>query len=429
MSVALSHTTPTSAPLAGPSAIAAAATLARELRPGASERDRAGIDAGRAGGSDTLIRRAGEVGLLGLELELGEAPFDHVQTLAEVVRELAGADPGLGYALARHYAALCAARLSATPAQWQLVRAIVARGEQIAAPAPLVTTTAHEQAPAAGGARLLRDPDHSRPRLEFETDTLRGAAGARWLLLGVGSGAATPVTFVLVELEPGRMARRPAPARAFGLRTVEHEQLTLAGVPVDRRLIFGPSSVPSRIAPLEQLLGAAIEVGLARTALDEVAAYIRTRTRAAFESEHERAADEPHLIKRIGELAVPLHAAEHLLARTARLLDRSLRTSGPRVSEVDALVATAELRVLATEVATRIASESLELAGASASDARHGLDRHWRDLQTLTIGGAGWSAASVGGLLLTKPPRTTAIRPVARVGHGLCVKFRSDIHD
>ena len=75
---------------------------------------------------------------------------------------------------------------------------------------------------------------------------------------------------------------------------------------------------PSTFGAWGQMMHVAIDVGIAENALNDAAEFVRTLSNPYFESGLERAADEPHLILRFGELATRLHAAEELLRKAAR---------------------------------------------------------------------------------------------------------------
>ena len=146
-----------------------------------------------------------------------------------------------------------------------------------------------------------------------------------------------------------------------------------------------------------QLLDVAVELGIGRAALEHTAEYVRTRTRAAFEAEQERAADEPHLLRRVGDLIVALHAAEELLVQATAALAAALVVGDLGPPAAPALLRVAELRVVARDAAAALTSQSLELAGAGATDARHGLDRFWRDAQAVfTLGARAWGPVELG---------------------------------
>jgi alkylation response protein AidB-like acyl-CoA dehydrogenase len=139
-----------------------------------------------------------------------------------------------------------------------------------------------------------------------------------------------------------------------------------------------------------QLVHVAIDVGIAADALADAAAFVRTRSRVWFEAGVERASEDPHVIRRFGELQVRLHAAEAMLRRAAETLDESLAQSlsdGATSAESAAVasLAVAEAKVYAAQAAVEISNELFELAGTSATDEKYNLHRHWRNARTHTL--------------------------------------------
>jgi hypothetical protein len=367
-----------------------AAGFARELRSDAIARDRDGAD------GIAQLARATDLGLLHVESASRSSRVDLVPMLAELVRVLASADPGVADALARHHCARLAIGAQRVTALAAEDIGVMPR-DQIATPASIAVLLGGESS-GVTVEKLEKPAPGSGVGIQID---LRGAATARWLLAPAGAGGRGVVQLMLVPLE-GHGVRRASDTPPIGLRTVAHETIVLERGRHDgwdTITLTGASGIDSTA----QVLGAATELGVARAALEEVADFVRTRTRSAFESELERAADEPHLIKRVGELVVPLRAAEDQLRRAARMANAALATPASPVAQRDAAFAAAELRVLARDVATRLTSESLELAGAGATDQRYGLDRHWRDLQVLATTSGGWSARVLGERLLSEP--------------------------
>ena len=76
------------------------------------------------------------------------------------------------------------------------------------------------------------------------------------------------------------------------------------------------------------------ELARAERLLNEAADFVRTQTSAPA---HSRAADDPHIILRFGQLRARLHAAEGLLARALRLAESSDTTEAHvNVSTIEA---------------------------------------------------------------------------------------------
>ncbi|MFE6164018.1 hypothetical protein ACFQ7F_34465 [Streptomyces sp. NPDC056486] len=180
--------------------------------------------------------------------------------------------------------------------------------------------------------------------------------------------------------------------------------------------------VPDRADPRlpYEVLSAAVDVGVARAALAEGTAFLRERTRPWQDSGVESATDEPHTIRRYGELAATLHAVENLLEEAAGLLDGVRHpdtAAGPEPEPgagtgagaeptesvgPSAELAVAELTVFARRATADVATGILELTGAGSTAERYGLDRHWRDLRAHgLVASARWTEAALGELVVT----------------------------
>jgi alkylation response protein AidB-like acyl-CoA dehydrogenase len=102
-------------------------------------------------------------------------------------------------------------------------------------------------------------------------------------------------------------------------------------------------------------------------------------------SGYERATDDPHVLHRTGELSARLHAAEGLLERAARVLDGLPHVPATREEAARGSLAVAEAKAFGSEAAVAIASELFALTGASATDDKHDLHRHWRNARTHSV--------------------------------------------
>ena len=163
---------------------------------------------------------------------------------------------------------------------------------------------------------------------------------------------------------------------------------------------------PSVLGAFDQALHAAVDIGIARAALEDGAEFVRTRSRPWFEAGVESAADEPHVVRRFGELTARLYALEALLARGSALVDAALAEPElTRESAADASLTVAAAKALAQEFAVEIASGVLELAGASATDRKYALDRHWRNVRVHSLHDpARWKYVHLGNHTLRGNP-------------------------
>jgi alkylation response protein AidB-like acyl-CoA dehydrogenase len=163
--------------------------------------------------------------------------------------------------------------------------------------------------------------------MEFETRLVRQPDG-NFVLNGTKyycTGALTATFIPVFALdEAGRLVAAYVDRHASGVEVEEDwhamgQRATVSGttrpknvlLPADRIVLHGHRyEKPQIFGAFGQLLRAAIDVGIARNALDAAAAFVRTHARPWFESGHEKAAQEPHIIQQFGRLGVKLFAAE-----------------------------------------------------------------------------------------------------------------------
>jgi SfnB family sulfur acquisition oxidoreductase len=164
---------------------------------------------------------------------------------------------------------------------------------------------------------------------------------------------------------------------------------------------------PTLTGPLSQIIQAAIDGGIARSALNETVHFVRERSRPWIDSNLERASDDPLTISEVGNITIRVHAAEALLVRAARLFDSA--DSEPNEEGVaEVAIAVNEAKVLTTEAAILATNKLFELAGTQSTLAKHGLDRHWRNARTHTLHDpVRWKYYGVGNYFLNNvlPPR------------------------
>jgi alkylation response protein AidB-like acyl-CoA dehydrogenase len=203
---------------------------------------------------------------------------------------------------------------------------------------------------------------------------------------------------------------------SFGQRGTASGEVVFDHVVLDGAFVIdeGPdpdpvTAPPALLGAFDQALHAAVDIGIARAALEDGARFVTTKSRPWFEAEVDNAADEPHVVRRFGELTARLYALEALLAQGTALVDTAL--AEPEVTRDAAAAASlkvAAAKALAQEFAVEIASGIFELAGASATDRGHALDRHWRNVRVHSLHDpARWKYVHLGNYTLhgTKPPR------------------------
>src|SRR3984893_17207701 len=164
---------------------------------------------------------------------------------------------------------------------------------------------------------------------------------------------------------------------------------------------------PTLTGPLSQIIQAAIDGGIARSALNETVRFVREHSRPWIDSNVERASQDPLTISEIGNITIRVHAAEALLTRAARLFD----AADPEPDEegvAEVAVAVNEAKGLTTAVAILATNKLFELAGTQSTLSKHGLDRHWRNARTHTLHDpVRWKYYGIGNYFLNNvpPPR------------------------
>jgi SfnB family sulfur acquisition oxidoreductase len=360
-------------------ALVAARALADVLRPGAADRDRTG------GVPREALAALDRSGLIGITVPAahGGAEVSHV-TLAEVVRTLAAADPAIAQGPQGHFLFVDVLRQLGTEDQQARVFADVLAGRRLGN-ALAERGTKHAM---ALGTRLAPGDD-GRLRLDGRKYYCTGAATAHRIAVSAVDPAGDVVVAFVLRDAPGVVVEEDW--NAMGQRATASGTTTLEGALVDPDLVlpYGTAYAgPQLLGARAQLVHAAIEVGIAGEAFADAVAFVRERSRPYFEAAdagYARASDDPHVLHRTGELSARLHAAEGLLERAGRVLDGLPHVPASREEAARGSLAVAEAKAFGSEVAVALASELFALAGASATDDKHDLHRHWRNARTHSV--------------------------------------------
>ncbi|MCV7170259.1 acyl-CoA dehydrogenase family protein [Mycobacterium manitobense] len=138
-----------------------------------------------------------------------------------------------------------------------------------------------------------------------------------------------------------------------------------------------------------QLYIHAVVAGVLANVVDDGVALLESRDRNFNHALAERPSDDPLLQRQLGELASTASVAR------AAVLDAATAIGAADASETggvpDARLATeaqlraAKVKVHLDQVAPEAATRLLELGGASAASRQRNLDRHWRNIRTITL--------------------------------------------
>jgi SfnB family sulfur acquisition oxidoreductase len=361
-------------------AVTAARAYADSVAPGAAERDRAGT-APRA-----ELAALAPTGLLAITVPEGDGgPGLGAGALAEVARLIAAADPSIAQTPQAHFLFVDGAALLGSQALRERLFTDVLAGQRIGN-GLAERGTKHAQDLQT---RLTRDGD-GRLRLSGRKYYCTGALTADWIAItALDERTELVAAFVRRDADGVTVTED---WNVIGQRATASGTTELADVLVDEEMVLPWGSafaVPQQLGARAQLYHAAIEVGIAGAALADARWFLHDKARPFFEAVRggyaERAADDPHTLRRYGRLATQVRAAEQLLAWAGRELDEiGLRPADAQAAARGSL-AVAQAKAFGSEVAVHVSSELFALSGASAADAKYALDRHWRNARTHSI--------------------------------------------
>jgi SfnB family sulfur acquisition oxidoreductase len=382
-------------------ALAVAEEVAARLAQRAAERDRERIL------PYEQMELVSDAGLLAVTVPkaFGGAEV-RAETVARVIAALSRADGSIGQIPQNHFFMLEALRLEGSEEQKRFFYGRVLGGERLGnALSETGTKTAHDHA-----TRLTRDG--SIYRLNGRKFYSTGVLFAHWVAV-VANDQENVSTIAFVPRETDGITIIDDWS-GFGQRTTGSGTTVLKNVPVHPFSLLSFKALfdrPTSMGPFAQIMHAAVEQGIAEAALADTVAFVLTSARPWKDAGVERASDDPYLIAAIGALKIHVDPSSALLARAGAFVDRA--QAKPSVETVAAAsVAVAEAKIASTEAALLVASKLIELAGSSATLAKHRLDRHWRNARTHSVHDpVRWKYRAVGDYWLNgvNPPRHGAI--------------------
>lgn len=355
-------------------ALAVAHDVAAVFAAGAGERDRER----RLPWDEIEAFTASGLGGITVPRSHGGADVSHA-TLAEIFAILSAADASAGQIPQNQFGVLALVRAAARPDQQARIYADVLAGHRIGNAGPArnrrtITQVETRLAPGPEGLRLSGSRFYST-----------GDLFAHWIPTRAVDPAGRPVLVWVRRDAPG--LRVVDDWQGFGQRTTASGTVIFEDAPIEERLTLDLAPLaerPGLSGPVSQLVQAAIDAGIARSAVAAALDVLRTRARP-YPYTAETVAEDPHILGEVGRLAVDLHAAEEVLARAGRALDRIAAAPVTAESSAEAFVAVAEAKILTTEIALEASERMLELAGSSATREGYNLGRFWRDARVHTL--------------------------------------------
>ena len=377
-------------------ALDVARAFAAEIAPGASDRDKAGKP------PRAELARLAETGLLGIYVPkaYGGAGVSH-ETLAKVIAIIATADPAIAQVPQNHLVFLDILLRLGTEDQKRFFFAEILRGARL------------------GNALSERDSANAmefRTRISRAADGTLRADGTKYYCTGALTAQYVPI---FARDEEDRLVAafldRDAPGleidedwHAMGQRATVSGTTRLTAVPVapDRivQLDRNPDA-PQISGAFGQIIHAAIDIGIARAALED-GARLATQSRPWFESGVANPGGEQMVLHRFGQLTAKLWASEELLAAGGRALDAAERDLTAETAAAASLAISAA-KAFGGDTALEIANEIFSFSGTRAADDRLNLHRHWRNARTHTLHDAArWKYFYLGNFIVNgvNPP-------------------------
>jgi SfnB family sulfur acquisition oxidoreductase len=362
--------------LSGPAeAIAVAEAFAGEIRPASADREIEPIP------PVVELERASALGLTSLFVPRSHGgPELDYSTLAKVITIIAASNPSVAQILIAQYTLGDVITDKGSPEQKDHFLPLIAAGARIGNAMTESTT----KSAADITTRVVRQPDGAY-RLDGRKFYATGSYTSHWFPV-LARDEADQVVYAFVSRDAEGLSVLDD-WRGVGQRASVSGTAIFEGVRLDPIAVIRPSGAPAPHAgnTFAQLLHAALDVGIARGALDEAVSFLNEKARAWPEADVELAAQEPHTIRTFGELKVLELGADALVERAAQILNKLRPRPHDPTLQTQAILAVAAARSAADHAALEISSEIFHLGGARSSLEAWNLDRFWRNARTHTV--------------------------------------------
>jgi alkylation response protein AidB-like acyl-CoA dehydrogenase len=172
---------------------------------------------------------------------------------------------------------------------------------------------------------------------------------------------------------------------------------------------YDADAVPTVQYASLQLYIHAVVAGILASVVDDGIALLRSRGRSFSHALSERPVDDPLYQKQLGELAATAYIAKAAVLDAAHAIGEATASEAGGVPDAqlaeEAQLKVAKVKVHLDAVAPEAATRVLELGGASAASRQRNLDRHWRNIRTITLHNpVAYKARVIGQNLLLGTP-------------------------
>jgi len=147
----------------------------------------------------------------------------------------------------------------------------------------------------------------------------------------------------------------------------------------------GSNNLPGRTGlTWPQILHAAIDTGVARGALEAATDYLRNHARVWVDADVDKASEEHHIIKTIGEYAVAVRGAESALKYASVVFDQHFLDPDNTALQDELILATATARAQSDHASIYVGRDLFSLTGANSTLGKWNLHRYWADARVHT---------------------------------------------
>ena len=362
------------------------ATLLDGFRAGASLRD-----AGRILPYDEVATlKTLRFGARRLAPRHGGAGASLVAVMAELV-DLAEADPNIAHIWRNHF--FLTERVGVAPtsnARLLALRDRLGQSDMLSLAATELTR-AQTGGASSFASEFRRQGEHYR--LSGRKFYSTGVLYADWILV---SGS----------LEDGSNITAILPKGREGIGVVDDwtgtgQRLTATGttlfhdVRVEAEEVIPPDATAPEAGPLSstvaQLVLTAVVAGITASIARDAAELLASRKRTFYFAPTELAAEDPILLMGLGEREADAFGARAAVLAAAAVLERAAEAIAAHAPQdeqeraaQEASAAAARAKILVDRIALAAGSALYDVAGASSTLREKNLDRHWRNIRTIT---------------------------------------------
>jgi alkylation response protein AidB-like acyl-CoA dehydrogenase len=331
------------------------------------------------------LLRAARFGALRVPRDLGGAGTTLRETF-RLIMALASVDSNVAHIVRSHFAFVEQTRRSTDPVQRERWLREAAAGTIVAGAATELGS--HKVGAEQWSTKLVRDADGTL-RLNGVKYYSTGSLYADSLLY-IALDEEEKVVSVVVPFDRDGVTVEDdwdgLGQSLTGTGTTRLEDVIVEGDEVLDREVPGEGQV-KRFGVL-QLYITAVIAGATRNAADDAIALVRGREGRPFAHAAASPAEDPLLQEAVGEMVSAAYAVEAIVLRAAEAQDAEADSVVDGLPDPDladrAALEAAEAKVMVDQIALVATARLFDLGGASATKRERNLDRHWRNVRTLS---------------------------------------------